>query len=81
VPRSIGSGFGVYIMVKIFIGNTKCKLDNLIDPLVKKAIDLKLPDVSNSRLRQLAIKLKAGGVGYYPRSGFIHVDSGQFRTW
>ncbi|MBL4589630.1 MAG: DUF882 domain-containing protein [Alphaproteobacteria bacterium] len=46
-----------------------------------QAMDLKLPDVSNSRLRQLAIKLKAGGVGYYPRSGFIHVDSGQFRTW
>ncbi len=46
-----------------------------------QAMDLKLPDVSNSRLRELAIKLKSGGVGYYPRSGFVHVDSGQFRTW
>ena len=46
-----------------------------------QAMDLKLPDVSNSRLRELAIKLKAGGVGYYPRSGFVHVDSGKFRTW
>ncbi|MGB1077767.1 MAG: YcbK family protein [Bdellovibrionales bacterium] len=46
-----------------------------------QAMDLKLPDVSTTRLRELAIKLKAGGVGYYPRSGFVHVDSGQFRTW
>lgn len=46
-----------------------------------QAMDLKLPDVSNSRLRETAIKLKAGGVGYYPRSGFVHVDSGRFRTW
>ncbi len=46
-----------------------------------QAMDLKLPDVSNNRLRELAIKLRAGGVGYYPRSGFVHVDSGKFRTW
>jgi len=46
-----------------------------------QAMDLKLTDVSTGRLREVAIKLKAGGVGYYPRSGFIHVDSGQFRTW
>lgn len=46
-----------------------------------QAMDLKLPDVNTGRLRELATKLKSGGVGYYPRSGFVHVDSGQFRTW
>jgi len=57
VPRSIGSGFGVYIMVKIFIGNTKCKLDNLIDPLVKKAIDLKLSyDIQGFKFMKLSNK-------------------------
>jgi len=46
-----------------------------------QALDVQLDDVSTRRLRDIAVKLKAGGVGYYPRSGFVHVDSGQFRTW
>lgn len=46
-----------------------------------QAIDLALDDVPITRLRDIAVKLKAGGVGYYSRSGFVHVDSGRFRTW
>ena len=46
-----------------------------------QAIDVRMEDVSVSRIRDLAKKLRAGGVGYYPRSGFVHMDSGEFRTW
>ena len=46
-----------------------------------QALDIQVADVPISRLRDVAIKLKAGGVGYYPKSKFVHVDSGRFRTW
>lgn len=46
-----------------------------------KAIDIRLPGCDLSRLRKAALSLRAGGVGYYARSNFIHVDTGRFRTW
>ncbi|MPY24725.1 DUF882 domain-containing protein [Shewanella psychropiezotolerans] len=45
------------------------------------AMDIALEDVKLTDLRDAAIELKLGGVGYYPRSGFIHVDTGPVRTW
>lgn len=45
------------------------------------AADISIPDVSLDKLRNLAQNLGAGGVGYYPGSGFIHVDVGPRRTW
>lgn len=45
------------------------------------AIDIALPDTKLSHMRDAAISLKLGGVGYYPKSGFIHVDTGPVRTW
>jgi uncharacterized protein YcbK (DUF882 family) len=46
-----------------------------------QAIDVRMGDISAKHIRQAAVKLGAGGVGYYPRSGFVHMDSGTFRTW
>lgn len=46
-----------------------------------QAIDLRLPGCSTKQLRNVACSLKAGGVGYYPRSNFVHVDTGDVRTW
>ena len=46
-----------------------------------KAIDVRLGDVDTKRLRQLALELRAGGVGYYPDSNFVHVDTGRVRRW
>ncbi len=46
-----------------------------------KAIDMRLNDVSLTGLRDAALSLKGGGVGYYPDSGFVHVDIGSVRTW
>jgi len=46
-----------------------------------KAIDIRLPGVELKHLRQAALDLRAGGVGYYPKSNFIHVDTGRPRFW
>lgn len=46
-----------------------------------KAIDVRLPGTKLNHLRQAALNLKAGGVGYYPKSDFIHVDTGRPRFW
>lgn len=46
-----------------------------------KAIDIAIPCVNLSTLRKTALALRQGGVGYYPKTGFIHIDSGELRTW
>ncbi len=46
-----------------------------------KAIDIRLPGTRLKHLRQAALRLHAGGVGYYPDSNFIHVDTGRPRFW
>lgn len=46
-----------------------------------KAIDVALPGCKLADLRQAALSLRAGGVGYYPASGFVHVDTGRVRQW
>ena len=46
-----------------------------------RAIDIRVPDCNTRRLRKACLALQGGGVGYYPRSDFVHVDTGAFRTW
>ena len=46
-----------------------------------KAIDIRLRDVSLPDLRLNALAMKAGGVGYYAKSNFVHVDTGRVRHW
>lgn len=46
-----------------------------------QAVDLRLPGVRLRQLRSYAVSMNAGGVGYYPRSDFIHLDTGAVRTW
>ena len=46
-----------------------------------KAIDVRLTDVSTKVLREAALDLRRGGVGYYPNSNFVHLDTGRFRSW
>lgn len=46
-----------------------------------EAIDIRMPGVSISRLRDVALTLHRGGVGYYPGSRFVHVDVGRVRRW
>jgi uncharacterized protein YcbK (DUF882 family) len=45
------------------------------------AIDLRLPDRPLADLRAAALALAGGGVGYYPKSDFVHMDTGRVRAW
>lgn len=45
------------------------------------AMDVRLRGVETAQLHKAARALQAGGVGYYPRSDFIHVDTGRVRFW
>jgi uncharacterized protein YcbK (DUF882 family) len=46
-----------------------------------EAIDLRIPGINTLTLRHAALALRRGGVGYYPHSDFIHVDTGRVRQW
>jgi uncharacterized protein YcbK (DUF882 family) len=46
-----------------------------------EAIDIRLPGVSTSEVRDAAMRLHLGGVGYYRSSDFVHVDVGRVRHW
>lgn len=46
-----------------------------------QALDIRAPGMSTSSLRRTAMSLKAGGVGFYPKSGFVHIDTGKVRSW
>ncbi len=46
-----------------------------------QAIDIRLAGVPRAELRHAALAVRGGGVGYYPASGFVHVDTGRVRTW
>jgi len=49
--------------------------------MLAKAIDIRVPGVSTTSLRDAALSLHAGGVGYYPVNRFVHVDVGPVRQW
>jgi len=49
--------------------------------MVGQAIDIRVPGVALDNLRAAARSLKLGGVGYYPSSNFVHVDTGRVRYW
>lgn len=46
-----------------------------------QAMDIRLGDVALTDLRDAALSLQAGGVGYYAKSNFVHVDTGRVRRW
>lgn len=46
-----------------------------------RAIDIRLPGVPLAELRDAALSLRQGGVGFYPREQFVHVDTGRVRAW
>lgn len=46
-----------------------------------RAIDVRLRGFSTAELRDLALDAAAGGVGYYARSNFLHIDTGRLRAW
>ena len=49
--------------------------------LLGRAIDVRLEGVNTAELRDAAIRLQRGGVGYYETSDFVHMDTGRVRRW
>ncbi len=46
-----------------------------------QAVDIRIPSIPTHRLRRIARDLRLGGVGYYAKSDFVHVDTGPVRIW
>jgi uncharacterized protein YcbK (DUF882 family) len=49
--------------------------------LIGQAIDIRLRGFETKRLRDVALEMGRGGVGYYEDSDFVHVDTGRARRW
>ena len=49
--------------------------------LLGKAIDVRLDDTDTAKLHRTTIQMKRGGVGYYQKSDFVHIDTGRVRRW
>lgn len=49
--------------------------------MLGRAIDVRLKGCPLAKLRDLALAARRGGVGYYPRSDFVHIDTGRVRSW
>ena len=49
--------------------------------LLGRAIDVRLRNIDSIALRDAAIKIQRGGVGYYEKSDFVHIDTGRVRRW
>ncbi len=88
VTSQFGSNNVVHIISGYRSPETNRKLALLGDGVAKhsmhmegKAIDLRLPGRDLSSLREAALKLGGGGVGYYPDSQFVHMDTGRVRSW
>jgi uncharacterized protein YcbK (DUF882 family) len=46
-----------------------------------RAIDIRLPGIALADVRDAALEIKRGGVGFYPNSEFVHLDTGRVRRW
>jgi uncharacterized protein YcbK (DUF882 family) len=88
VSQRLGSGSSFHIISGYRSPRTNARLRKQSSGVAKfsyhmlgRAIDIRLPGCDTRRLRQACLDLEFGGVGYYPRSDFVHVDTGAFRTW
>lgn len=46
-----------------------------------RAIDVRMSGIRTKELRRIALHLQQGGVGYYAKSDFVHLDTGRIRAW
>lgn len=46
-----------------------------------RAVDIRIEGCQTRQIRNAALALRKGGVGYYEKSDFVHIDTGKFRTW
>lgn len=64
-----------------FLRHTTAGVAKNSQHVLGQAIDIRIPGVSTAQLRDAALSLHRGGVGYYPQSQFVHVDLGPVRRW
>jgi uncharacterized protein YcbK (DUF882 family) len=88
LQHSVGVGGAFHIISAYRSPATNQKLRSKSGGVAKKslhmqgkAIDIRLPGCELKDLRNAALALQAGGVGYYAKSNFIHVDTGRVRRW
>jgi uncharacterized protein YcbK (DUF882 family) len=88
LDNSLGGGNEIQIISGYRSPSYNSKLRSLSQGVAKhslhlkgKAIDLAIAGIGLDRIRHSALALAAGGVGYYPQSGFVHIDSGECRAW
>ncbi len=88
LQKQIGARKEFHVISAYRSPKTNAMLASRSNKVVKKslhmygrAIDIRLPEYSLSELRKAALSLKIGGVGYYPKSNFIHIDTGRVRFW
>jgi len=88
VRESLGSG-GLYEVISAYrspatndmLRQSSSGIARNSQHLLGKAIDVRLRGVDTAELRDAALALKRGGVGYYQSSDFVHMDTGSVRRW
>lgn len=88
VQRKVGSKGPIHIICGYRSPATNAVLASLTDGVATqslhmegKAVDIRLPGHATKMVGRAAKSLRAGGVGIYPQSDFVHIDTGRFRTW
>ncbi|PID60950.1 MAG: Twin-arginine translocation pathway signal [Gammaproteobacteria bacterium] len=88
LQRNIGAAEPIHILSGYRTPETNARLRKRSPGVAKyslhmegRAADIYIPGVDISAVRNAALDLKAGGVGYYSSSGFVHIDTGRVRTW
>lgn len=79
-PYEVLSGYRCPKTNKMLRGGSEGVAKNSLH-MTGQAIDLRMPGFSTQQIKKIAVGLKAGGVGYYPKSDFVHMDSGIVRVW
>ena len=88
VHREVGSNSAIQIFSAYRSPDTNAMLRRRSNAVAKnsqhmegRAIDFNLPDVSMAKVRAIGMRLQRGGVGYYPNTPFVHLDTGSVRSW
>lgn len=88
VSRQVGPGSTVHVISGYRSPETNQMLAERSNGVAKhsmhlegKAIDIRVPGHELTTVRKIAMGLRAGGVGYYPDSQFVHIDTGRVRSW
>ncbi|MGL4754450.1 MAG: DUF882 domain-containing protein [Aeromonadaceae bacterium] len=88
LQRKLGSQKEIHVVCGYRSEQTNARLRQKSRAVAKQslhmtgqAVDIRIPGVDVSRIRKAALALNAGGVGYYPRSNFVHMDTGPKRHW